>query len=107
MTESFDEDNQKAGSRTNIRQTVLVRRGVQLAAVAAVVVLYYQLMPGGLLSETSLGQAVQNLARAVARLVATVCLLLDLIDRAFSCRAFGPYVLQQSEDRKDGDQDSC
>lgn len=72
MTESFDEDNSRAGSKATAKRSILVTRAIQAAAVAAVVVLYYQLMPGGLLAETGLGQAVQNLARAVARTVATV-----------------------------------
>ena len=73
MTESFDEDNQKAGGKASAKQSILVTRAIQVAAVAAVVILYYQLMPGGLLAETGLGHAVQDVARAVARTIAAVC----------------------------------
>ena len=73
MTESFDEDNLKTGSKASAKRSVLVMRAIQAATVAAVALLYYQLMPGGLLAETGLGQAAQSLARAVARSIATVC----------------------------------
>jgi len=51
---------------------VWVQRGVALACVGVVVVSYTQLMPGGLLSDTSLGQVVQGIARTIARSVAAV-----------------------------------
>lgn len=85
MTESFDEDNAKGGTKASAKQTMLVKRGIQVAAVAAVAVLYYQLMPGGLLAETGLGHAVQNLARAVARSIATV-----------RCPFFVPQIMMQA-----------
>ena len=74
MTESFDEDYPKAPSKSAAK-SLLQKRSPQLVAVAvvaAVGILYTQLMPGGLLAHTSLGHAVQGVARAVARAIATV-----------------------------------
>lgn len=75
MTASFDEDFQQKPANKSLMQPIFVRRAIIAGAVGAVVVLYYQLMPGGLLADTGLGQAVQNIARAVARTIATVSLM--------------------------------
>lgn len=77
-TESMDDDMHWKPKK-KAAQSALVKRSIQLACVVAVGVLYMQLVPGGLLSETSLGHAVQDVARSVSRFAASVSLQLQVL----------------------------
>ena len=72
LTESMDEDVPRPAAKRTAATRAWLGRGVQLAAAAALVAGLAQLLPGGLLAETTAGAAVQNVVRAVARALGTV-----------------------------------
>ena len=75
-TESFDEDGSKAVSK---KQSKLKQRTVYIALGTAVFFVLQQMLPGGLLANTSIGQSFQGLARIVANTIAsvsTLCMIL-------------------------------
>lgn len=68
-TESFDEDGPRT---TPKKKSKLVQRSLLVGAAAFAFVLFNQMMPGGVLSETAVGQAVQAVARKFANALAAV-----------------------------------
>ena len=73
VTASMDEDLPRPAAKPRTAPArAWIGRGVQLAAAAVLVAGLAQLLPGGLLAETSAGAAVQNAMRAVARAIGTV-----------------------------------
>ena len=73
VTASMDEDLPRPAAKPRTAAArAWISRGVQLAAVAVLVAGLAQLLPGGLLAETTAGAAVQNVMRAVARAIGTV-----------------------------------
>ena len=68
-TESFDEDGPRLSPK---KRSKLVQRSIYAGAAVVAFLVFNQLMPGGLLAETSAGQFVQGIARAVANTIASV-----------------------------------
>ena len=70
-TESYDEDGQSTKPAPK-KKSKLMQRTVLAGAALVVFVLFNQMMPGGVLSDTAIGQGIQALVRKVANVVASV-----------------------------------